>query len=535
MSLILRTGLKYIGHLDPLLSFVNDVGLQHIMAIAATGFVAYRLIRAYFFSPLRHIPGPILSRLTDLRCELYCATGYMGANARADYERYGDIYVYQPNSIAISNPADVRAVLGSNAVTKAHYYRILDFTGIENTLSARSPELANMRRRQLGPYFNHAYLARMEPVVIKRGILSIKQKWDTLIQASKDGWAEVNYSNDFLFATFGTISTLVFGEQMKELKSNDQSTLDWISSTLMYLGIRSMFSLLPRFPFALLLQPWERQYEQLSSYTNISIAKRRELLSSIGGDGRNAETSKPVDLLQAFLDAEDPESKIRMDPVHIHAESLLMLQAGSETTANTLMWTIHLLTLYPEHYKHAAKEVRSAFGKDHLITYSEARSQLPFVEACIYESLRLAPATGGLLPRVAPKGGIMLSGHFIPEDTVVFVNVAGANLNKGYWEEPHLYNPHRFLDNEEARRNVLTFSSGMRICPGRHLAWMEMLTIVANLLKDYNFELPADCTHLGPGVLDKKGYPRLLDSKFFIITKPTSAARDCRLLISRHE
>ncbi|KAJ1954329.1 hypothetical protein GGI12_005812, partial [Dipsacomyces acuminosporus] len=46
--------------------------------------------------------------------------------------------------------------------------------------------------------------------------------------------------------------------------------------------------------------------------------------------------------------------------------------------------------LYPECYRRAVEEVRSAFSRDHLITFSEAKAQLPYIEACIHESLRLA-------------------------------------------------------------------------------------------------------------------------------------------------
>ncbi|KAJ2373893.1 hypothetical protein GGI05_007384, partial [Coemansia sp. RSA 2603] len=332
---------------------------------------------------------------------------------RNDYSKYGDIFVCAPNAICISNPTDVRILLNNPAVPKAHYYNILRFTGIDNTVSAQDMDLANSRRRQMGPYFNAAYLAKMEQVIMHRGILSIKQKWDKLINQSADGVAEVNFGHDLLFSSFDTIGTLIFGRQIKELQVNDAATARWIDSTVTYIGVRSMLQLLPQFPLSLFPWPWERRYKTLSTYIHESIENRRRLLDNISEKG--GTDGKPVDLLQAFIDAEDPESKVRMSHAQIHGECMLMMLAGADTVAHTIAWTIHLLTLYPDHYARAVAEVRGRFEPDHLIIYSECRTNLPFVEACLYESLRLAPVTGGLLPRMAPKGGLTIQGHFIPE------------------------------------------------------------------------------------------------------------------------
>ncbi|KAJ2236198.1 hypothetical protein IWW45_001977 [Coemansia sp. RSA 485] len=495
--------------------------------------VLYKIYVALYISPLRRIPGSLLSRISWARLKIYVAAGKMSYLGKQDYARYGDIFVCAPNAVSISNPADIRALLNNPAVPKAHYYNILRFTGIDNTVSTQDMDLANSRRRQIGPYFNPTYLAKMEKTIMQRGILSIKDKWDRLIAQSDDGAAEVNYSHDFLFSSFDTIGTLIYGRQIKELQTNDAATARWIDTTVTYLGMRSMLQLLPRFPLSLIEWPWEKRYKTLSVYIDESINARREHLAGLA-EG-NGEVKKPTDLLQAFIDAEDPESKVRMSHLQIHGECVLMMLAGADTIAHTVAWTVHLLTLYPVHYRRAAAEVRSRFAIGHLISYSECRAQLPFVEACLYESLRLAPVTGGMLPRMSPKGGVVIQGHFIPEGTMIFVNFASANHHSGSWDHPFLFDPTRFLGDSEARHNVLTFSSGKRICPGRHLAWWEMLTVLANILKDYDWKLPADLTHLGPGVLDELGYPRQMDSQQFIVVKPANAERDCRLVITKRK
>ncbi|KAJ1933381.1 hypothetical protein FBU59_006046, partial [Linderina macrospora] len=216
----------------------------------------------------------------------------------------------------------------------------------------------------------------------------------------------------------------------------------------------------------------------------------------------------------------------------ILAETIVTLLAGSETSSNTLLWTIHLLLLNPVSMKRVVDEVRTKFAKDHVITYSEGRTGLPFLEACLYESMRLKPVSGGQWPRLVPKGGVTVCGHFLPEGTEVCLNFSGIHHHADYWSDPYAFNPERFMDNDEAKRKLLTFGTGVRICPGRNLAWLEMVPILANLLKDFDIGLP-DNVPFGPEILDEDGYPKVMDSKHFIVPAPTNSDRDGRIIISR--
>lgn len=80
-------------------------------------------------------------------------------------------------------------------------------------------------------------------------------------------------------------------------------------------------------------------------------------------------------MLEAFIDAEDPECKIPMAPHDVQAESIMMMLAGSETTSPAIMWTIHLLLLYPETLQRAVTEIRGTFPPDYLVTYKDVSTQ----------------------------------------------------------------------------------------------------------------------------------------------------------------
>lgn len=56
--------------------------------------------------------------------------------------------------------------------------------------------------------------------------------------------------------------------------------------------------------------------------------------------------------------------------------------------------------------------------------------------------------------------------------------------------------PESSPENKEFKRNIFAFSCGPRSCLGRGLAWMEMMTILANIVKDYNPCVPEKKTRL---------------------------------------
>ncbi|KAJ2385171.1 hypothetical protein GGI23_006767 [Coemansia sp. RSA 2559] len=459
------------------------------------------------------------------------ALGFIAHIGRKDVDKHGDIYMCMPNAVAISHPDDIRAVVGNPAVKKGPIYKIFKLMGLDTITSMLDNKDAGVRHRQVLPYFQPRHLIKMQDIIMEQGIHSIERRWDKLLGESDTGKVEVNYSDDSLVATFGVLSRLVFGRTLDEIKSADAAAASWIEKTFRFVEMRIAIHMLPSFIAKVLFWPWEHYFTRFSNCAHEAIMVRKKLISKLEAEGRADET--PVDFLQALIDAEDGETSTRMSYDEIHSESMSLMIAGSETTALSITWAIHLLMLYPQHYKRAVKEVRSRYSRDHVITYNECRETLPFVEACVYESMRVQPVVDGMLPRVSPKGGIVLQGHYIPEGTGLFLNMGPANHHSKYWERPYEYDPTRFVKDREAWRNLLSFSHGPRSCPGRYLAMWEMLTILPNILKDYDFELPADYTHLGPSVLDERGLPKIMDAKTFVTCAPTNAERDCRLVISK--
>jgi cytochrome P450 len=91
--------------------------------------------------------------------------------------------------------------------------------------------------------------------------------------------------------------------------------------------------------------------------------------------------------------------------------------AGSETSASILTAVTSFLVDKPEKQEKLAKEVRSAFTTGAEIT-ADAVSRLPYLVACIDESMRLFPQTGSPSLRLTDRDTI-ISGVPVPKDVSI--------------------------------------------------------------------------------------------------------------------
>ncbi|KAJ2883312.1 hypothetical protein IWW38_005560 [Coemansia aciculifera] len=398
-----------------------------------------------------------------------------------------------------------------------------------NLFLTRDPELSRQRRRQIGPALSMTGLGKMEPMLLAAGAEQLIAKWERAIEDSTDGCsARVCYYYDFSLMTFDIISSLGFGQTHRSLTTGDRRIVHWVGQTFNMMLIQMVAPIFKRLPFRMLFRRSYSEVKRFIAFGTQAIEKRKEALLASGG------VDRPRDLLQAFIDAEDPESKIRMTPSQVATETILTLMAGADTSSNTLSWTIHLLLLYPRCLAKVTEEVRSAFKPEgQLISFKEAKERLPYMEACIYESMRMQPVSGNL-PRCLPRGGVVLQKYFLPEDMTCSVSIAASNMNPGLWERPYMFIPERFVGSEEKKRRVLTFSAGVRVCPGKNLAWMEILTTLANVINRFDIELPKDSL-FSPYKLDANGCPALMPYNYSITRAPRYPDRDCNIVIAKRK
>ncbi|KAH7402076.1 cytochrome P450 monooxygenase [Phaeosphaeria sp. MPI-PUGE-AT-0046c] len=180
----------------------------------------------------------------------------------------------------------------------------------------------------------------------------------------------------------------------------------------------------------------------------------------------------------------------------IVAEVSIMMNAGSATTAIAMTNVLFQLLKNPESMKKVVQELDDALGDDEdeaadgVIPYDKVK-HLPYLRACLDESLRLFPPTPHGLPRETPRDGTDILGDYIPGGVSVAFSAFVAHRNESAFPQADRFIPERWLgeDAKSLQPYFLAFSAGARGCIGRNISYLEQTVVLASVLRRYEFAL----------------------------------------------
>ena len=199
----------------------------------------------------------------------------------------------------------------------------------------------------------------------------------------------------------------------------------------------------------------------------------------------------PTNFLEAILSAvEDEESGFTDAEIFANAGTLLL--AGEDTTANSMAWTVHYFTKYPEHFERARREVDDLIAPEPAIGNLEQTARLPFLDAFCNEVMRLKPVAP--LQIVEPVSDAEVLGYLIPKGTPIMMLVRRMATRDENFGDGTRFDPDRWLVPPKKRsiphdrRAFVPFGGGPRVCPGRPLALLQIRTVLAMLCRNFEVE-----------------------------------------------
>ena len=114
------------------------------------------------------------------------------------------------------------------------------------------------------------------------------------------------------------------------------------------------------------------------------------------------------------------------------------------------------------------------------IQNDEAIRELPYLQACIKEGLRVFPPIAALRERVTPPEGDIINGHHVPGGVNIGLNMRGVLLNDIFGLDADVFRPERWLEvtpeklNEMKGVQELVFGFGFTRCLGINIATMNL-------------------------------------------------------------
>lgn len=197
------------------------------------------------------------------------------------------------------------------------------------------------------------------------------------------------------------------------------------------------------------------------------------------------------DFFQALMEDKNGQPH-NLEWGEIVAEVNIMMNAGSVTTAIAITNALYQLLQNPRAMALLRQEIDSVLDPDTKVASYDSVKHLPYLRACLDESLRLFPPTPHGLPRKTPPDGMEIMGYYIPGNTTVSISALVAHRDASVFQDADKFVPERFLGDEGKRLQsaFIAFSAGARGCIGRNISYLEQTVLLASLVYRYDFSLP---------------------------------------------
>ncbi|BBP98432.1 cytochrome P450 [Burkholderia sp. SFA1] len=320
----------------------------------------------------------------------------------------------------------------------------------------------------------------------------LRRRWEAAARAGR----VVDMTGDLKRFTVDVTSALAFGEDPNTLENERVLIQERLAMLLPMLMSRV------NAPFAYwhyVKFPRDRKFDEAMSAVHRHI---RELMARTRARMREQaaqtrESAAPQNLLEAMLAMRDaPGSGITDDEVA--ANVLTMLVAGEDTTATSIAWALLFLGTDDALQARVAADSRRVLGGSAVCPDYTAMRELDLCEAVCTEASRLHPIAPYL--SLEPLEEVRLQGVRLPAGTKMFLLNRPAMLDPHNFADPRRYDPDRWLHDQYREgahepRAYLQFGAGPRVCPGRHLAAVEMRLVVSMLTANFIAQLatnPAD-------------------------------------------
>jgi cytochrome P450 len=422
---------------------------------------------------ISELPGP--RGLPFLGNVLQLEPSQMHITAEKWSRAYGERFRFRigPREIVVlSNPETIAAALRERPDGFRRTPRLRAIAkemGFNGVFSAEGDAWRRQRPMVMAG-FDPGHIKTYFPALVK-----VTERFKLRWQRAAAAREAIDLQADLMRYTVDVTAGLAFGADINTLESDGEVIQTHLDKVLPAL-FRRLFSPFPSWRW-LEEQRVGKHLRALHHAVAQFISQARARI-----DANPQLRERPSNLIEAMIAARDTEGS-GLDDGDVAGNVLTMLLAGEDTTANTLAWMIYLLHRHPAALRRAREEIQ---GKDPR-KYEEA-SGLPFIDACINETMRLKPVAPILMLEAARDTAV--AGLEVPEGTLLMCLMRAGATDERRFPDAHAFDPERWfsMNSNSAKRVAMPFGAGPRLCPGRYLAILEMKMVMAMLLGAFEIE-----------------------------------------------
>lgn len=387
------------------------------LLLAAVGctvtFCVATVLYRIHLHPLRNVPGPsshAASRLPYIRATL---TGSLPYHLHHLHQKYGPVVRTAPNEVSFIEEEACNIIYARKDAAGHPFPKNYDSWSETSNYFTHSVFIAGQSsyqriRRALSKAFSERSLLEHESTIESNVEYFIAQlREDVSLGSSEFPSARLDLGERFQWLAFDTVSTFVFGENFNCLGSPAYRLwLHNLSQTWTFIAYISSLKQVVSIATRLL-----NSLGMLQSRVDILApldAKTDELI--------DVKPKKPTLLSIARSCMDDEKDKKQMphylSRLEVQANAAMFPVAGTDTTATVLTAVLYLLLRNQGALDHVLDEISSI--KDEAdITFRRVR-EMSYLNAAIFEAMRIYPPVPEGLPRIVPGEGQEISGYWSP-------------------------------------------------------------------------------------------------------------------------
>ncbi|XP_066290017.1 cytochrome P450 2U1-like [Branchiostoma lanceolatum] len=296
----------------------------------------------------------------------------------------------------------------------------------------------------------------------------------------------VDIAHDVTVSVANVICSMIFGKRYDYEDETFQELSKAVTAVATELSAGQIISV---FPFLRFVPVVNRSGADLLKH----VSKLQAVLwEELARHRENLDRENPRDFLDfGLLELEKHEKLDGLTDENVMYMAMNLFLAGTETTSNTLLWGLLYMTQNPAIQNKIQQELDAVIGES--LPALSHRSQLPYVNACLLEVMRIRTLVPVAFPHATTQE-VKVQGYDIPKGKQVLPNLYSLHMDPAYWPDPDRFDPERFLDAEgnviKKPESFLPFGGGRRVCAGEQLARMELFLFFSTLLQSFTFKTP---------------------------------------------
>lgn len=283
----------------------------------------------------------------------------------------------------------------------------------------------------------------------------------------------IDMSSIVQYFTMDTLTHVAFGYPFGYLQRNED-IYDYLASTRAFVPVVELSC----------NHPWFKKLLDSRVMQSIAAPTAKDprgmgavvgIARKVVGDRFKPGAKQYEDMLGSFISH-------GMSQAQAESESLGQIMAGADSTATAIRMTLLHVLANPRVYATLQREIdgQKEVGEGEVISCAEA-TNMPYLQACIREGLRIMPPIQGLLNKLTPPEGATVDGLFIPGDTNVGVSYHMMMRRvEIFGSDAEVFRPERWIEADEEAYNRmdrtvdLLFGTGKYTCLGRKIAKVEL-------------------------------------------------------------